>query len=151
MLLEGFILQVIYEGVINMKKKIAIILSVLLVVGLVFIGYNTFLKPEGTEGSKNVSIEVEIENEEVDIDENFEYDTDEEFLLGLIEENQEELGAVFQESDLGKMLVGMMGYEADEGRQEYFHILVDGEDATTGVSEIPLEDDGNYKFELRTY
>ena len=134
-----------------MKKKIAIILSVLLVVGLVFIGYNTFLKPEGTEGSKNVSIDVEIENEEVDIDESFEYDTDQEFLLGLIEENQEELGAVFQESDLGKMLVGMMDYEADEGDQEYFHILVDGEDATTGVSEIPLEDDGKYKFELRTY
>lgn len=132
-----------------MKKKSIVILSVLIVALLLFGGYKTFLSPEAVEGAKEVSIHIVIENE--DIDEEFTYNTDDEFLVELMEENKEELGVSFEESEFGNMVIGMMNYTADPDEQEFFHIAVNGEDAMTGVDEIPLEDEDVYKFELSNY
>jgi len=132
-----------------MKKKSIVILSVLIAALLLFTGYKMFLAPKGVEGAKEVTIEVV--NEEEGIDERFTYDTDHEFLLELMEEKQEELGASFEESEFGKMVVGMMNYIANPNKQEFFHISINGEDAMTGVEEIPLEDGDVYRFELTNY
>ncbi|NLJ97983.1 MAG: hypothetical protein GX320_01770 [Tissierellia bacterium] len=132
-----------------MKKKSIVILSVLVVALLLFTGYKTFLSPKGAEGAKEVTIHIINENE--DVDKTFTYNTDHEFLLELMEEKQEELGVTFEESEFGKMVVGMMNYTANPDKQEFFHIAVNGEDAMTGVEEIPLENDDVYKFELSNY
>lgn len=132
-----------------MKKKSIVILSVLVVALLLFTGYNTFFSPKAVEGAKEVKVHIVIEKE--DVDKEFTYNTDDEFLVELMEEKQEELGASFEESEFGKMVIGMMNYTADPDEQEFFHIGVNGEDAMTGVDEIPLEDDDVYKFELSNY
>lgn len=131
-----------------MNKKIIAIVAVLVLSVLAFVGYRTFLSPKGVEGAKEVTVNIVIEKE--GIDETFTYNTDHEFLIELLEENQEELGITFEEYDFGKMLTGMMGYTADPA-SEYFHIYVNGEDATTGVAEIPLKDQDIYKFELKNF
>lgn len=46
------------------------------------------------------------------------------------------------------MVTGMMDYVADE-KKEYFHIFVNDEDAMTGTSEIQLNDNDIYTFELK--
>ena len=116
---------------------------------LLFVGYKTFLGPKAIEGTKEVTIHIVNENQNVD--ETFTYNTDHEFLLELLEEKQDELGAKFEKSDYGTMVIGMMNYEANPDKQEFFYITINGEEAMTGVGEIPLEDQDVYKFELSNY
>lgn len=132
-----------------MNKKSVVILSVLLAALLLFGGYKLLLGPKGVEGSKEVTIRVI--NKDQNIDETFSYKTDHEFLLELLQEKEEEIGASFEKSDFGTMVVGMKGYKADADKKEYFHILVNDADAMTGAGEIPLNDKDVYTFELRTW
>lgn len=131
-----------------MNKKITAIVIVLVVALLGFLGYRAFISPKGVEGGKEVTINIIVEKE--GIDETFKYNTDHEFLIELLEEKQEELDISFEEFDLGKMVTGMMGYEVDP-TSEYFHIYINGEDAMTGVGEIPLNNEDIYTFELKNF
>lgn len=131
-----------------MNKKITVIIAVLVLAALAFVGYKTFISPKGVEGAKDVTINIVIEKE--GIDETFTYSTDHEFLIELLEEKQDELEITFEEFDFGKMISGMMGYTADS-TSEYFHIYVNEEDSTTGVGEIPLNDQDTYTFELKNF
>jgi uncharacterized protein DUF4430 len=132
-----------------MNKKLVVIIAVIAISLLLWVGYNTVLTPKGVEGEKEVTVNVVNENE--DIDESFTYDTGFEFLFELLEEHEEELGMEYQTSEFGTMLTGMMNYTADNSKQEYFHIYVNGEDAATGVDDITLKDGDIYKFELKNY
>ncbi|GMG96718.1 DUF4430 domain-containing protein [Tepidimicrobium xylanilyticum] len=132
-----------------MNKKIIAIILVLIVTVLLFVGYKAFLSPKGVEGQKLVTIHVINKNE--DVDKTFEYNTDHNFLLELLEEKEEELGVTFEKYDFGTMVTGMLGYVADPNNQEYFHIYINGKDATTGPGEIPLTDGDTYTFELKNY
>lgn len=130
------------------NKKLLAILSIILIALLLYLGYNTFFAPKGIEGSKEVTLQIVVETE--NIDETFTYNTDHEFLYELMREKEEELGASFEETSLGFMLTGLMNYTVDS-ESEYFHILVNDEDAMTGIQEIPLNDQDIYKFELRNW
>jgi len=132
-----------------MKNKLLVIILIVLGAALVLYGYNQFLAPKAVEGAKEVTIEVVVEKN--NIDETFTFNTDHDFLYNLVKEKEEELGAIFKKYDFGTMITGMKGYEADESKNEYFHIYVNGEDATVGPEEIPLKDGDNYKFELKSW
>lgn len=132
-----------------MNRKIMVIIAVVAASLVLFVGYQAFLSPESVEGDKQVTVHVLVAEE--DIDESFEFNTDHDFLLDLLEEKQDELGAEFLTSDFGTMIVAMMNYKADDSKQEFFHIAVNGEDALTGAGEIPLNDGDVYKFELQNY
>ena len=132
-----------------MNKKTIVIISILVITLLLFASYKTFLGPKGIEGAKEVTVHIVNENE--DVDKTFKYNTDHGFLLELLEEKQEELGATFETSDLGTMVIGMMNYISDPNKQEFFYITINGEEAMTGVGEIPLNDKDTYKFELINY
>lgn len=132
-----------------MNKKTIVIISILVITLLLFASYKTFLGPKGIEGAKEITVHIVNENE--DVDKTFKYNTDHGFLLELLEEKQEELGATFETSDLGTMVIGMMNYISDPNKQEFFYITINGEEAMTGVGEIPLNDKDTYKFELTNY
>lgn len=131
------------------NKKLLTILSIVLIAVVLYLGYNTFLAPKGIEGEKEITMKIIVEQE--NINESFTYDTDLEFLYELMKEKEEEIGASFEESDLGIMLTGLMNYTADPSNNEYFHIIINEEDAVTGVQEIPLNDQDLYTFELRKW
>lgn len=132
-----------------MKKKLIVIISALVLGVLLFAGYKTFLAPKGVEGAKKITIEVV--NKDQNVDKSFSYNTDHQFLFALLEEHQNELGLTFKKYDFGTMVTGMMGYEAQDSKKEYFHVLVNGVDAVAGPQEIPLMDGDIIRFELRTY
>lgn len=132
-----------------MNKKIMVIIAVIVAALLLWLGYNNFLAPKGIEGEKEVTVTIVNENE--DIDKSFTYNTNHEFLFELLDEHEEELGTEYQTSDFGKMITGMMNYTANDAKQEYFHISINGEDAMVGAEEIPLKDGDIYKFELKNY
>ncbi len=132
-----------------MNKKILSIIGVIAAVIILGALYNNFFAPEGVEGEKEVSLQVIVDRE--DINEEFTYVTDHEFLGELLEEEQETLELTYDESStMGMMITGMLGYEVD-GTSEYFHILVNGEDAEFGASSIPLMDGDEYVLELRDF
>ena len=60
-----------------MRKKIIAIISVILIFGLLYAGYQAFLAPKGVEGSKEVTIQIVIDKES--IDKTFTFKTDHEF------------------------------------------------------------------------
>lgn len=132
-----------------MKKKLTLIISVLVIGALLFAGYKAFLSPKAVKGAKNITIEVV--NKEQNVDKSFSYNTDYEFLIDLLKENQKELGVTFKEFDFGTMVTGMMNYEAQDSKKEFFCISVNGTDATAGPNEIPLNDGDVIRFELRNY
>lgn len=132
-----------------MNKKSIVIIAILAVSLLLFLGYNAFLAPKGVEGEKEITINVV--NEIEDVDKSFTYNTDHEFLFELLKEYKDELGMEYETSKFGPMIKGMTNYTAKDSKQEYFHIYVNDEDATAGVSEIPLNDKDIYKFELANY
>jgi len=130
-----------------MKKKIVVIAGVIILAILLGIVYDVYFGPEGIEGEKEVNLEIVIEEE--NINETYEFNTELEFLAELLEKNREQLGVSFQEHDFGKMVTGLKNYEA--GSQEFFHISINGEEAETGIDEIPLQDGDTYKFELMAF
>jgi HD superfamily phosphodiesterase len=132
-----------------MKKKIIAILAVVIAFVVLYAGYQAFLAPKGTEGSKEVTIQIIIEKEE--IDETFTYKTDHEFLTDLLKEKQEELGAIMDSSDYGTMITGMMNYMADVSENEFFLIQINGEDAMVGTDDTPIQDGDSYNFILSTW
>ncbi|NBG86944.1 DUF4430 domain-containing protein [Isachenkonia alkalipeptolytica] len=132
-----------------MNKKALSIIGVIAAVIILGALYNNFLAPEGVEGEKEVGLQVIVDQE--DINEEFVFETDHEFLGELLEEEQETLELTYDEnSTMGMMITGMLGYEVD-GTSEYFHILVNGEDAEYGASSIPLMDGDEYVLEIRDF
>ena len=129
-----------------MKKKIIAVLSVLVLFVLLYVGYNAFLAPKASEGSKEVTIQVIAEGQ--DIDKTFTFHTDHAFLTDLLKEKQKELGASLKSSDFGTMVTGMMDYEADESKNEFFLFRINGEDAAAGTDDTPIQDGDAYQFVL---
>jgi hypothetical protein len=132
-----------------MNKKIIAVVTVLVLLVLLYAGYNAFLAPKGTEGAKAVTVQVVAE--EQGIDKKFTFHTDQEFLTDLLKDKQDELGASIESSDLGTMISGIAGYKADAAKNEFFLIQVNGKDAATGTDDIAIQDGDVYKFVLSKF
>ena len=132
-----------------MKNKLLIITIALIGGLLLLFGYNSFFAPEGVEGEKEVALQIVIEKE--DIDETFNIKTNGEFLVNLINENEEKLGVSLKDTDYGTMITGLMNYTADEDNKEFFHISINGQDAMNGIDEIPINNGDKYIIELKTW
>lgn len=131
----------------NVNKKLLAIVVVLAVV-LGGLGLYSLFAPRGEEGNKKYTVNVTVEEENINFTKD--YNTDEEFLQGALEENLDELGLVTKDSDFGPMVMGLRDYEVDES-SEYYRIQVNGEDAMTGIKEIPVKDGDEYTFEVKGF
>ncbi len=131
----------------NTNKKL---IAILLVIGVALIGFGVYnlLSPGGDTGNKEVTIHIIAESEKIDVTEK--YKTNEEFLEGLLKEKTKELNLVTKDTEYGPMVLGLKGYQADETK-EYFSIQVNGEDAMTGIKEIPIKDGDVYTFEVKGF
>lgn len=128
-----------------MKKKMILALAVAAAAILLAAGYYAFFSPKAQSGSKSVTVEVVIADQ--GIDKTFHYQTDDATLADLLKDKQSDLGAQTEESSYGEFVSGMLGVQADASK-EYYNIKVDGTDAQTGISQIPLEDGKTYTFTL---
>ena len=128
-----------------MKNKLLLVIIAVLLGGLMLAGYSYLLAPEGIEGEKDVTIQVMIDNQEIDRE--FHYTTDREFLYGLLEDEQEELGVSFQSFGEGSFVSEVLDYQPQG--EEFFQISVNDSLASTGVEEIPIRDGDKYIFELK--
>ncbi len=133
----------------KLNKKIVFIV-VALILGLgAYLVYGQFFAPKAESGSKEVTIEIFVESE--NIDKTYTVKTDSEFVYDLLTEEKALVKSEFLDSSFGPMLVGMEGYKASDSKNEYYHILVNGEDAMVGVKELPVKDGDVFRFEVRNF
>ncbi|MBM7562461.1 DUF4430 domain-containing protein [Fusibacter tunisiensis] len=130
------------------KKVMWIVIAVLCALVALFM-YNQYLAPGGQEGSKTVTMEIVVAPE--GIEKTYEFKTDADFVYALMMEVESTIKPEFQESSFGIYITGLEGYTADETKNEFYSIKVNGEDAVVGVKELPVEDGKTYRFELSTW
>lgn len=105
---------------------------------------------ETQQGSKCVTIEVVYAEEE--LNETMDVCTDAEYMLGLLEENADELGVETTDSDFGVYLSGLKGYNFETlGMNYYWSIFINGEYGMLGISDQPVLDGDVYKFEAASF
>lgn len=131
-----------------MNKKILVIGLVVLIAVVALFGYNQFFGPKANEGAKTVTVEIYVESQSVDT--KYTFKTDAAFLLDLLNEVKDQVKFESEDSSFGPMVVGFEGYKAD-ATKEYFHVLINGEDAMVGVKDVPVADGDVYRFELRNF
>lgn len=132
-----------------MNKKVMWIIIVALVALVSLFMYNQYVAPQATEGDKSVTVEVVIEPE--GIEKIYDLNTDAEYIYDLLIEIQDRIQPEFEESSFGIYLTGLEGYTADEAKNEFYAIKVNGVDAVVGVKELPVVDGEIYRFELSTW
>lgn len=124
------------------KVVLGVFLAVVLVLGCAGAVAN---RMQVQEGAKDVTLEMKSERdamyEEVFV-EDVEYDTLGELLRTLDY-------CEWTESDYGFYITGFYDCMEDIDNQYWWCVTVNGEQATKGVDEIPLQDDDVYLFDLK--
>ncbi len=127
------------------KKKQLIIaavgVAVLAAICAIFIIVFNAGKDEPEKGAKEITIEIVAKDSEF----SEKYDTDEEYLGDLLE-NEKLIG--FDTTEYGRFITSANGIEADADAQEWWALYVNGEMAVTGVDETVIEDGSVYRLEL---
>lgn len=121
---------------------IGIIILAVLCAGMWFIYSKTREKP--VEGEKQITVQVESERDEYSFEQS--YNTSEEYLGNFLYKE----GLIgFSESEYGRFITSVQGYESNDDEQSWWSISVNGESAMTGVDEIVIQNGDVYMLELK--
>lgn len=99
-------------------------------------------RPATTAGAKHITVEV-IDAE--GSSKSFEYDTDEEFLRGVLEPAGLIEGS---DSEWGMFVTTVNGITADDANQEWWCFTQSGEMLMTGVDSTPVADGDHFEITL---
>ena len=126
------------------KKKLLLLGGVLVLCVLVALFAWLWLenRPEGTEGEKEITVEVVLTDGTTTP---FVIHTDAEFLRGALEEIDLVQG---DESEYGLFIKTVNGVTADESKQEWWCLTKNGEMHMLGVDSTPIADGDKYELTL---
>ncbi len=128
----------------NNRKTLLIALIAILVIAAMVAAWFIF-GPNGIAGKKTITVEVTHLDGTTNT---FELKTDEEFLRPALEQEKLVSGT---ESDYGLFIDTVDGEYADPGKNEYWLYTVNGEMASYGVDQQPIEDKDVYAFSVTVY
>lgn len=127
----------------NKKSKKGLIAAIVLVVAIIAAAViYTATRPAASAGDKHITVEV------IDAEGNstvFEYDTDEEYLRGVLEPAGLIEGS---ESEYGMFVTTVNGIAANDANQEWWCFTQDGEMLMTGVDSTPVNDGDHFEITL---
>lgn len=123
------------------KIMLAAVFAVILAVAGIAAGVLNYRATQ--EGRK--TFQVEVVSERDDYYQIGEYSTEEEYLGAYMRTYE---GCEWEESDYGIYIKGFNGMSEDIDNQYWWCVMVNGESATTGADEIPLQDGDTYSFVL---
>lgn len=128
----------------NKKSKKGLIAAIVLIVAIVAVALiYVATRPATSAGEKHITVEV------IDAEGNstvFEYDTDEEYLRGVLEPAGLIEGS---DSEWGMFVTTVNGITADwDTKQEWWCITQDGEMTPNGVDQTPVNDGDHFEFTL---
>lgn len=126
----------------NKKSKKGLIAAIVLIVAIIAVAViYTATRPAASAGAKHITVEV------IDAEGNstvFEYDTDEEYLRGVLEPAGLIEGS---DSEYGMYVTTVNGITADwDADQAWWCITQDGEMTPTGVDTTPVNDGDHFEF-----
>lgn len=127
------------------KKTLIVSLVVLVVAFIGVFGYKVASNSKAVKGSKQIVVTVINENE--DYTKEHTHGTD---ALNLGEAVEEMNIAQLEDGAYGSFLVGADDFIADEGKQQWWKVTVNGKDAETGLDGILLNDGDRFEFILMT-
>ena len=124
----------------NKRNLIAVLalVAVLALAGAVYL----FTRPSTAAGEKHIVVEVVDESGS---SREFTYDTDEEYLRGVLEGAGLIAG---DESDYGLFVKTVDGYTANDANQEWWCFTKGGEQVNTGVDTTPIADGDHFEITL---
>lgn len=126
-----------------MKNKKTVMLATVFVVVIALFGALYFtLRPQGTKGSKEFKLEVVLAD---GTSTTHTLRTDAEFLGEALLENKLIDGF---EGEWGFCITAVDGVTADESKQEWWQITIDGEFSNYGIDLVPVTDGGHYELTL---
>lgn len=126
------------------RKTLLIVLILVLVIAAMVAAW-LYFGPNGVAGKKTITVEVTHLDGTTNT---FEIKTDEEFLRPALEEEKLVSGT---ESEYGLFVDTVDGEYADSGKNEYWLYTVNGEMASYGVDQQPIEDKDVYAFSVTVY
>ena len=126
------------------RKTLWIVLILVLVIAAMVAAWFIF-GPNGVAGKKTITVEVTHLDGTTNT---FEVKTDEEFLRPVLEEQKLVSGT---ESEYGLFIDTVDGEYADPGKNEYWLYTVNGEMASYGVDQQPVEDKDVYAFSVSVF
>lgn len=130
------------------KRELMITLVILLLaIGAVVLFQSGIFSKKGDSSEEKLNISVEVINENEDYEKIYDLQT-EEATLGELLDKEGLIEA--QDSEYGRYIVAVDGMKADDSKEQWWCVLVNGESAATGVDEIRLEDNSKYTLEMKT-
>ncbi len=126
------------------RKTLWIVLILVLVIAAMVAAWFIF-GPNGVAGKKTITVEVTHLDGTTNT---FEVKTDEEFLRPVLEEQKLVSGT---ESEYGLFIDTVDGEYADPAKNEYWLYTVNGEMASYGVDQQPVEDKDVYAFSVSVF
>lgn len=125
------------------KKKVIIAIVALIAAVAVFAGiYFAFGRPETSEGSKTLTIEVSAP----DYSKTHEIKTDAEFLGEALKEEGIIEG---EEGQYGLFITSVDSIKADDSKQQWWCITKGGADVMTGADSTPIADGDTFELTLK--
>ena len=126
------------------RKTLLIVLILVLVIAAMVAAWFIF-GPNGVAGKKTITVEVTHLDGTTNT---FEVKTDEEFLRPALEAEKLVSGT---ESEYGLFIDTVDGEYADSAKNEYWLYTVNGEMASYGVDQQPIEDKDVYAFSVSVF
>lgn len=127
----------------NKKQKIILVAAFAVIIAAAGILAGILNHRSAEEGVK--SFQVVVASERDGYSETTECESEEEYLGDFMRSFE---GCEWQDSDYGIYITGFNGMEEDVDNQYWWCVMVNGESATTGADEIPLQDGEVYSFVL---
>lgn len=124
----------------NLKIGLILLIFVLLIGGGIYMVSQS--KANTTEGKKNITVEVIMEDES---SKSYDISTEEEFLKGALDQENLIEGS---DSEYGFFVVTVDGYTADDANQEWWLFTKGGDSIMTGVSDTPINDGDHFEITL---
>lgn len=131
------------KGNRNFSFLITLIIILTAVIGV--LGHNLYLKSGQNNGEKDIIIEVIHEGKSYY--KTYEIMTEQIRLGDLLEELEL---AEFSKGPFGRFIISMNKMAADEHKQEWWGVSINGEFAQTGIDETNLRDGDRYTISLQT-
>jgi hypothetical protein len=125
----------------NLLKGLLGIALMAVIIVILWVVYDHY-KPATTEGSKEVTVEVVIPDEDP---KEFTLHTDAEYLREALEEVNLIKGS---ESEYGLFITEVNGRVADDSNQEWWCLTKNGQTVNTGVDATPIADGEKYELTL---
>ncbi len=124
------------------NKKAALLAGAFLVIAVVFGAVFFALRPTGSEGKKDFTLEVILSDGSST---EHKISTNAEFVGEALVEEGLLAGTM---GDYGMFITAVNGITANEASQEWWCLTIGGESSLYGVDQVPVTDGGHYELTL---